>query len=73
MSEEERQYYPICFEEVAPLPRYPHYICVNCARKAVDEHGRSLMFHNESISGGFIAKYSDTGEERDSHICFIDG
>ncbi len=31
------------------------------------------MFSNESLSGGFIAKYADTGEGRDSHVCFIDG
>jgi hypothetical protein len=31
------------------------------------------MFTNESVSGGFIAMYRDTGEPRDSHICYVDG
>ena len=31
------------------------------------------MFTNESVSGGFIAMYRDTGEIRDSHICYVDG
>jgi hypothetical protein len=25
------------------------------------------------MSGGFVAQYQDTGEERHSHVCFIDG
>jgi hypothetical protein len=32
-----------------------------------------LVFSNESFSGGFIAQYADTGEARDSHLCFVDG
>ena len=72
MRGEERQHCPICLIEVAPSPRYPRYVCVDCAERAADEDGRLLEFYNESFSGGFIAKYSDTGEARDSHVCFID-
>ena len=46
---------------------------MNCFVKAVDENGRSLSFSNVSFSGGFAARYADTREERDSHICYIDG
>ena len=73
MSEGEHQYCPICLLEVTPSPRYPHYVCTSCAERAADENGRPLEFSNESFSGGFIAKYSDTGEGRGSHICYIDG
>ena len=31
------------------------------------------MFTNLSVSGGFIASYRDTGEIRNSHICYVDG
>jgi hypothetical protein len=73
MSEETSQSCPICQAEVTPSPRYPHYLCGHCARRAADEVGRPLLFSNESFSGGFIAQYVDTGEARDSHVCFVDG
>jgi len=41
--------------------------------KATDENGRALSFGNVSFSGGFAAFYADTNEERQSHICYIDG
>ena len=34
--------------------------------------GRLLKFGNVDISGGFKARYADTGEEYPSHECFID-
>lgn len=64
---------PICSTEVAYSERYPGYLCSSCAAKATDENGRPLDFGNISLSGGFAANYSDTGERRDSHICYIDG
>ena len=73
MKREGQQYCPICRAKVAPSPRYPRYLCDNCAARATDEDGRPLGFNNESFSGGFVAEYKDTGEGRDSHICFIDG
>jgi len=64
---------PICLEKVKPMDRYPNYVCSVCAARAADETGRSLTFTNVSLSGGFRAVYFDTREERDSHICYIDG
>ena len=32
-----------------------------------------LLFFNESISGGYLAKYADTGESYPSHDCYIHG
>jgi hypothetical protein len=58
---------------VARSARYPRYLCSNCADRAADEQGRPLTFYNKSFSGGFMAEYADTGEERDSHLCFIGG
>ncbi len=72
-NEEKKQFCPICGVAVTPYPRYPSYLCRDCSRKATDENGRALLFGNESFSGGFVAKYADTGEARDSHICFVDG
>ncbi len=64
---------PLCDAPVEISERYPNYVCGNCYQRAKDEDGRPLKFHNASFSGGFVAKYADTGEERDSHLCYIDG
>ena len=64
---------PICSVPVEVSPRYPNYVCEKCYRRAADEEGRPLKFDNVSFSGGFVAKYADTLEERDSHLCYIDG
>ena len=64
---------PICGISGPPDPRYPRCICPECGHRATDENGRGLQFTNESVSGGFIATYRDTGEVRDNHICFVDG
>ncbi|RLC61216.1 MAG: hypothetical protein DRI48_10995 [Chloroflexi bacterium] len=32
-----------------------------------------LRFYNVSLSGGFAARYADSGRERHSHVCYIDG
>jgi hypothetical protein len=39
----------------------------------MDEHGRLLTFTQGGASGDFAAAYADTGESRDSQVCFIDG
>lgn len=64
---------PVCGEATAVNPRYPDYVCKQCASLAVDEVGRELAFFNTCASGGFIAKYVDTGEERNSSDCFVKG
>lgn len=56
-----------------PDPRYPDQVCRACVRRACDEEGRPLQFYNVSLSGGFVARYADSGRERHSHVCYIDG
>ena len=64
----------ICAAPVHAEPRYPRKLCRDCARRAVDASGRALAFRNESISGGFVATYADTGEPYPGeHACWIDG
>ncbi len=64
---------PICLKQINKNRRYPLYVCNDCKAKATDEDDRPLKFHNESLSGGFLGFYSDTDEEYNSHICYIDG
>ena len=64
---------PICKVDLEPIPRYPNYVCKICTSKATDEEGRKLKFSNIDMSGGYMAKYSDTSEEYDSHTCYING
>lgn len=64
---------PICQKQVHPSKRYPRYLCEQCATRVKSKDGRLLKFFNESISGGYIAKYADTGESYPSHECYIDG
>ena len=63
----------ICRKLVSAFPRYPRYLCHDCAAKAADSHGRRLLFSNVDFSGGYKASYADTGEPYDSHQCFVDG
>lgn len=64
---------PICHKPVAPSKRYPNYLCADCAKLATSQDGRALVFFNESISGGYLAKYADTNETYNSHDCYIHG
>jgi hypothetical protein len=73
MNEKPHQYCPICGAEVSSNPRYPKLVCLPCSKRAADENGAALDFLNQSLSGGFIARYAATGAVRDSHICYIDG
>ncbi len=68
-----KQFCPICGTQVAANPRYPRYLCDPCAEKATDENNRRLEFYNESLLGGFAARYVDTGAEYASHVCFVEG
>jgi hypothetical protein len=69
----ETQKCPICLVEVQKSERYPNYLCASCALRARDAQGRPLVFYNETLTGGFLAFYADTGGKYDSHICYIDG
>lgn len=72
-TETNLQLCPICSSPQVVVPRYPQRLCKNCVVSATDESGRSLQFFNESPSGGFMARYADTGEPRNSHVCFVNG
>lgn len=73
MTQAQPQVCPVCRAQVAPSLRYPRYHCAACAARATDEQGRPLRFHNESLSGGFVAVYADSGDQRASHHCMVDG
>lgn len=67
------QYCPICRAEVPRFDRYPHYLCKDCAALAADRGGRALRFGNLSAFGGYWARYADSDEVYDSHVCFVKG
>ncbi len=68
---------PICCQPIPVVPRYPHYVCQNCASRAVAADGRPLQFYNQTAFGGFLAFYADTNEPyyqgKINAPCFIDG
>lgn len=64
---------PICGNGVPVSPRYPDYVCAECYASATDKHGRGLSFYNSTVLGGYEARFADTGEPYDSHICYIRG
>jgi hypothetical protein len=64
---------PICALRVPIVPRYPRALCARCSGESADETGRRLEFFNTSISGGFEARYQDTGETRNGHTCYVRG
>jgi hypothetical protein len=68
-----QQLCPICHTPIHPSERYPRYLCEQCAARATSKDGRLLKFFNESISGGFLAQYADTGKSYASHECYVDG
>ena len=64
---------PICRTPLPAVPRYPQYVCNACAARATSADGRPLMFSNIDATGGYEARYPDTGAPYDSHDCWIDG
>ncbi len=64
---------PICSEELEENSRYPNYVCDMCVRKSVSIDNRVLIFNNVNFSGGYSFYYEDSGEEYNSHECFING
>ena len=74
MDMEERQYCPICQQEVHYSSRYPKHLCRSCMDLCTDAEGRPLAFYNISIFGqGCQGKYLDTGEIYSSDICYVKG
>lgn len=64
---------PICGKTGERSARYPKYICVECAQLATNKAGRPLEFSNVSVSGGYVARFRDTKEPYESHICYVGG
>lgn len=68
---------PVCGTEQPALSRYPDYLCRDCVSRASTEDGRRLLLANTSLSGGFAARYADTGElcaeVTLSHVVYVDG
>ncbi len=64
---------PICKTTLKVVPRYPNYVCRECAARATDKEGRKLRFGNAGPDGGFMAAYADTDAMYNSHDCYIDG
>lgn len=62
---------PICSKPQDLNERYPKYVCNTCRETPKSLDGRKLIFFNLSISGGFGARYADSGEEYSSHECYI--
>ena len=73
MASQDRYDCPICGVTQEVIPRYPRYVSAGCESRAVSPSGRALVFFNVSLSGGYLAKYRDTGESYDSHDCCIEG
>ena len=67
------QHCPICKKQIQRSERYPRCLCTECRARAKSKDGRRLEFFNESVSGGYIAQYADTGESYPSHECYVDG
>ena len=64
----------ICAAPTHAETRYPRKVCRACVARASDSDGRLLSFANESVSGGFVPTYTDTGERyAGGHACWIDG
>jgi hypothetical protein len=64
---------PVCSAPAAVSPRYPRRLCPACVAEAADADGRRLVFGNTHLSGGFEAKYADTGETYAGDQCFVRG
>lgn len=68
-----KQFCSICRKEVSYSPRYPRQVCLDCQQRAKSADNRPLSFGLLTLTGGFSARYADTNEIYDSHLCYIDG
>lgn len=68
---------PVCGTEQPALSRYPGYLCRDCVARASTADGRRLTLVNTSESGGFAARYADSGELCEevtlTHEVYVDG
>jgi hypothetical protein len=77
MAEGAAQFCPICRAEVNQNPRYPDYLCRDCAQRTTDESGRAVRFQNASpdspnLIEDLTGTYAD-GSPYMSQTCFVDG
>lgn len=63
----------LCLKEIPETPRYPRSVCNSCASKVASADGRRLTFYNSDLSGGFLARYTDTQTLYPAHECYIEG
>ena len=64
---------PICGCEVSSNPRYPRYVCRDCASRASASDGKRLQFGQSGPTGELEARYAETGAPYPRHDCWIDG
>jgi hypothetical protein len=68
---------PICGTEQPALPRYPDYLCRDCASRASTQDGRRLVLVNTSPAGGFAARYAEDQQLCEevtlTHVVHVDG
>jgi hypothetical protein len=67
---------PVCGTEQPAVPRYPDYLCRACVARASTAEERRLVLVNTGPSGGFAARYADTGELCEevtiTHVVYVD-
>ena len=64
---------PICAVSLEPAERYLRALCSVCSLRASDAVGRRIEFSNESLSGGLLARYAESGDPFLGRTCFVDG
>ena len=73
MKEIKKHSCPICSIPLVEYERYPLYVCLECSNNVTDIKGKRLAFCNVDLTGGFSAKYIDSGRNYNSHTCYIEG
>ena len=63
MSDVPGHFCPACGTPLKAFLRYPWHLCKDCRNRAVDGAGRALAFGNEGLSGGFMFRYADDGDD----------
>ncbi|HEX8466102.1 MAG TPA: hypothetical protein VF627_15930 [Abditibacterium sp.] len=64
---------PICQTPKPEDKRYPDYVCNLCNSQIEDEVGRALSITNKDAWDGLVITYAETGEERESRECYVQG
>lgn len=64
---------PICSSPVPFWERYPDALCNQCSTKTTDIDGNSVIFENESLSGGCKGFYEESDKPYVVEFCYVDG